>query len=195
MALRSKHGFTQYNRQDIFGGAYGLLNSPTGAMALSRGEAVVIRPDFWVAFLWKRLLGLEVLNATATSRLVRAYAFRGPPPSPFASAECTGTGGGLQLLLLKLENATATAVELPSAPAGAILAAWSLTAPGNGSPFGDRAALNGAVLPATIDVSQGDPRDFLQRVVQPPVRGRVVDGLVLPSSSITFVCYSEENGE
>jgi hypothetical protein len=197
MALRAKHGFSQYNRQDLFGGAYGLTASPSGAMALARDDVVAVRPDFWTSFLWKRTLGLSVLNATSSSRLVRAYAFAGAPPSPFASGLCGGGGGGsggsgLQLLLLNLDNATSAAVTLPPAGAGASVtfAAWSLTPTASGGPFARVAALNGAVLPAAIDVARGDPRSFLERIVQPPVTGLVSGGAELPPLSTTFLCYS-----
>jgi hypothetical protein len=186
MALRAKHGFAQYNRQDLFGGGYGLVNSPSGAMALTRTDALHITPDLWTSFLWKRTLGLSVLNATSSSRLVRAYAFRGAPPSPFASGLC----GALELLLINLDNSTAaTPVVLPPAAAGATFAAWSL-APGAGGAFASEAILNGAPLPAAIDVSVRDPRDFLQHIVQPPVVGLVSAGLALPPLSTNFVCYS-----
>ena len=188
MALRATHGFRQYNRQDLFGGAYGLLNSASGAMALARDEAVAVRPDFWTAFLFKRTLGLSVLNASSTSPLVRAYAFSGAPPSPFASGLC---GAGLELLLLNLDNATAAAVTLPpAADGGATFAAWSLAPTAEGGPFARAATLNGDTLPAAIDVSQRDPRDFLQRIVQPPVTGPVSGGAILPPLSTTFLCYS-----
>jgi len=188
MALRAKNGYAQYNRQDLFGGAYGLLNSPSGAMALARGDAVSVRPDFWTSFMWKRTLGLSVLNATSSSRLVRAYAYAGAPPSPFASGLC---GAGPQLVLLNLDNATAAAATLPQASAGGVtFAAWSLAPTAAGGPFASAATLNGAPLPTTIDVSQGDPRAFLQRIVQPPVTGLVSGGAQLPPLSTTFLCYS-----
>jgi len=193
MALRAAAGFAQYNRQSLWGGAYGLVNSESGAMALGRHDAVVLRPDFWVSFLWKRTLGRDVLAATSSSRTLRAYAFSGPPPSPHAAADACGAGAGgaaAQLLLLNLLNATVS-VALP-APAGAPrFAAWSLVpAPGaGGGAFGTRAALNGATLPPAVDVRAGDPHTFLDGIVQPPVRGTAAGGVQLPPLSTTFLCY------
>ena len=186
MGLRAKHGFSQYNRQDLFGGAYGLTNSPSGRMALARDDAIVLRPDFWVAFLWKRTLGLGVLNATSSSRTLRAYAFVGAPPSPFASSLC----GGVALLLVNLDDSAApTAVALPAVAGASSFAAWSLAPTAAGGAFGDEATLNGAALPTDVDVSKGDPRAFLQRIVEAPVAGKVSDGAQLPPLSATFLCY------
>ena len=186
MGLRAKHGFAQYNRQDLFGGAYGLVNSPTGRMALALEDAVVIRPDFWVSWLMKRTLGLSVLNATSSSRMLRAYAFAGAPPSLFASEHC----GGVALLLINLDNGTApTAVALPAVAGASSFAAWSLAPSASGGAFGEDATLNGALLPTDVDVSKGDPRLFLQRIVQAPVAGKVGDGAQLPPLSATFLCY------
>jgi hypothetical protein len=47
----------------------------------------------------------------------------------------------------------------------------------------------GASLPAVVDASKVDPRTFLQRIVQPPRRAPVADGVTLPPLSVTFVCY------
>ena len=191
MAQRAKHGFVQYQRQDLFGGAYGLVNSPTGAMSLTLTDALSIRPDYWVAFLWKRTLGLNVLNASSSNALIRAYAFSGAPPSPFASTQYCGTSaGGIQLLLLNLANATSS-VTLPVVAGGPTsYAAWSLAPTPSGGAFGTGALLNGLLLQDGIDVSKADPRGYLQQIVQPAVTGSVgAAGIVLPPLSSTFVCY------
>ena len=191
MALRAKLGFVQYQRQDLFGGAYGLVGSPDGREALRPSDAVVIHPDYWVAFLWKRCVGSVVLNATSSAPHVRAYAFLGQPSSPFAAAQCGGSSGGsgLQLLLLNLGN-TSAAVELPLGGAtDASFAAWSLAPASDGDAFGIGATLNGAALPVVINTTAVDPRTFLQRITQPAAGGKVSDGIVLPRLSTTFVCY------
>ena len=83
LALRAKRGFAQYNRQALFGGGYGLTASPSGGLGqtsgLGRTEALLLRPGYWVNFLWKRTLGRSVLNATSSSPMLRAYAFTGAP--------------------------------------------------------------------------------------------------------------------
>ena len=52
----------QYQRQAFFGGAYGLTDTaakhPQSALGLD--EALILRPGFWVNFLWKRVLGQQV---------------------------------------------------------------------------------------------------------------------------------------
>jgi hypothetical protein len=194
MALRAKHGFVQHQRHDFFGGAYGLTNSVSGAMTLGPAEALVLRPDFWTAFLWKRTLGTAVLNATSSSANVRAYAFRGAPPSPWTAPRCAG--GALQLLLLNLDNATALNVSLPVVPSGggeaaSRTAAWTLTAlPGQPEgPFTRLSAINGAANDVLVDVAHVDPASFLTGIAQPPVLGTVAAGATLPPISTTFLCY------
>jgi hypothetical protein len=95
---------------------------------------------------------LQVLHASSTDARVRAYAFRGSPPSTFSATAC-GADGALQLLLLNLhedESVTASltlpvAAATPSAASAApasfaasasfvSFAAWSLTPPADG-PF------------------------------------------------------------
>ena len=60
-------------------------------MALGLAEPLLIRPDFWVNFLWKRCLGSAVLNASSSSATVRAYAFSGAPASPYALVRLHGS--------------------------------------------------------------------------------------------------------
>jgi len=155
-------------------------------MRLSATDALVIAPDFWINFLHKRTLGRTVLKATSSDAMVRAYAYAGAAPSPFAAAECAGQG--FSLVAINLRNASAAAA-LDGAAAGASFAAWSLT-PGAGGVFGGAAALNGAPLAAGIDVSRADPAAFLERIVAPAVRGAAAAGLALPPTSITFACVS-----
>ena len=187
MALRAAHGFVQYQRQDLFGGGYGLLGSRTGAMALGLAEPLLIRPDFWVNFLWKRCLGAAVLNATSSSATVRAYAFSGAPASPYAHPACAAAS--VQLLLINLSNATSAAVALPPASGLPGFAAFALT-PAGGQPFAALASLNGAPLPSAIDEAEVDPASFLRGIVQAPQTGAVAGGLALAPLSIAFVCYT-----
>lgn len=155
-------------------------------MALGADDPVVIKPDFWVSFLWKRLLGSTVLNATASSRDVRAYAFSGAPPSVFAEPSCGGAP--LQLLLINLRNTTA-AVALPaSQPAKGRYALWAL-APSAVTALSDAATLNSLPLPGRIDVQAGAPA-FLERIATPEVSGAVAEPLSLPPLSISFLCYT-----
>jgi hypothetical protein len=193
MSVRALHGFANYQRHDLFGGAYGLTNSPSGAMALAADDPLILRPDFFVAFLWKRTLGTAVLNASSSSPTLRAYAYAGAPPSPFAAPACAASP--LQLLLVNLDNSTgATATTLPpSPPPGAThFAAWSLTAlPGQPEgPFTLLSAINGVPTATTVDVSKGNPAAFLSGITQAAVTGSIEDGVALPPLSTTFLCYT-----
>ena len=190
MAQRAKHGFVQYQRQDLFGGAYGLTNSLTGAMALQHDDALSIRPDYWVAFLWKRTLGTFVLNASSSSADVRAYAFRGAPPSEYAAATYCGNGDAPQLLLLHLGNVTSASAAVPSVDGYPNIASWTLAPTATGGPFGTDATLNGGdPLPATIDVRVTNPASFLSMIPRPATIGVSSAALTLPPLSISFVCY------
>ena len=177
MALRAKYGFHHHQRQDLFGGAYGLTASLSGAMALGADEALALTPDFWLAFVFKRTLGASILNATSSSRDVRAYAYAGAPPSRFAAPECAASP--LQLRLINLsENATVAAL-----PAGvASSAAWTLAA-GAGGPFARGVTLNGVALPGVVDAAH---RDFLGAITAPAARGGAA--VTLAPQSTTFVC-------
>lgn len=184
-ALRATHGYAQHNRQDLFGGHYGLVDSVTGAMALGATDPLVVTPDYWVAWLWKRTLGGSVFAANSSSPSVRAYAFRGSPPSPFAArAECGGAAAAAQLLLINAGGTPAT-VALP--PTAATFAAWAL-APRGGDAFATEAELNGAPLPTTLDAAVNDPAPVLGFIGVPPVSGAVTAGLTLPGWAVAFVC-------
>lgn len=197
MGLRSAAGFSQYQRQDLFGGAYGLTSSVSGIMALGDEDALLLKPDFWINFLWKRCVGGTVLNVSVAadgdgenaSALVRAYAFAGPPPSTYAHADCAG--GLLSLVLINLAN-TSSATSLPTPPpsSGEAFSAWSLS-PSPDGPFATTASLNNAPLIAVLDVAHGgpDPSTFLRAIPVPPTAGLVASGIVLPALSTTFLCY------
>lgn len=187
LAKRAKYGFVQYQRQTLFGGAYGLTDTiavhPQSALGLT--EPVALRPGYWVNFLWKRVLGRNVLNATSSAPGVRAYAFTGTPPSKFAAPECAAAGA-VQLLLINLnekdmvqiaplppkEQRSPTSKGLkPGEGSVGTWAAWMLSpvvaaipAAGgrfsNGtqsslSPFAKRLLLNDMLLPALVDVAGG----------------------------------------
>eukprot|EP00656_Telonema_subtile_P019479 TRINITY_DN20719_c0_g1_i2.p1 TRINITY_DN20719_c0_g1~~TRINITY_DN20719_c0_g1_i2.p1 ORF type:complete len:340 (+),score=65.03 TRINITY_DN20719_c0_g1_i2:201-1220(+) len=129
LALRAKHGFVQYQRQDLIGGHYGLTNTVSGEQVLRSEDAVVLRPDYWLNFLWKRTLGQQVLNMSSTSAQVRVYGFQGAASSPDATPACSGAGA-VQLLLINLNDTLAVTVDLTRAvPAGRHdYSAWTLSA-------------------------------------------------------------------
>lgn len=182
LAQRAKHGFVQYQRQDLFGGYYGLTNSPSAQQALAAEEAVILRPDYWVNFMWKRCLGPNVLNATSSDQNIRAYAFNGAPPSPFAAAECRMAP--LQLLLINLSDKEVRA----NVNVGRNYSVWTLTPPAGG-PFAEQVELNSSLLPTVVDTAQHDPI-FLEE--PPPATHKTgKGGVALPAISTTFLCMAE----
>lgn len=190
MSVRAKHGFSNYQRHDFFGGAYGLTNSVTGVMALGPNDPLVIRPDFWINFLWKRTLGTNVLNVTSTSPLIRSYAYSGLPPSQFAATQCINSP--IQLLLINLDNSTSgTPITLPPVGSSTQFAAWTLSAAQNqpDGPFTKLSAINNVPVVVTVDVSQGDPNKYLSGITQAPIIGTVTEGITISPLSTTFICY------
>jgi hypothetical protein len=185
MALRAKNGFVAHQRQDLFGAMYGLTNSISTTMALGLEDPLSIRADYWISFLLKRTLGLAVLNATSSDPDLRAYAYKGSPPSPFAATNCMQAQ---QLLLIYLGNSTLS-VSLPTDLTGNF-AAWTLTSDDSSNPFSVGAKLNDVTLPSTIDIASGiDPRTFLSNITVQPVVGPMSSGITLPPLSTTFICY------
>ena len=68
-ANRALHGFSQYQRQAFVGGNYGLTASinPHTQSALGSDEALLLRPDYWLNFLWKRTIGTSDPQANTVS--------------------------------------------------------------------------------------------------------------------------------
>jgi len=186
MANRAAHGFVQYQRQTFFGGAYGLTTSgsPHTQSALGASEAVLLRPGYYTSFLWKRTLGASVLNASSTSPFVRAYAFRGAPPSRFAAEECA-EDGATQLLIINLYNTT-NVMALLALGGATQFAAWTLTPPAEGA-FSMRVRLQEELLRDIVDAAT-NATGFLGVIPVPPVLGRTADGIELPALSVTFAC-------
>lgn len=214
LGLRAASGFSQYNRQTLFGGGYGLTAAVTGGQGQVSGlgptETLLLRPGYWINFLWKRALGQNVLNVTSSAGNLRAYAFSGVPASPFRAPECASSP--LQLLLINLDDLTNLSVALPTVstddttpPMGAAampLAAWTLSPPvvapaqagtqnpAQVQPFSKRVRLNGELLPDTVDISKPGGVGFLGVIPVDAQHGEVAAGIVLPPVSVTFVCYA-----
>jgi hypothetical protein len=208
LSNRARHGFVQYQRQAFVGGAYGLTASANDhpQSALGPTEALLLRPGYWTNFLWKRTLGQSVFNATSSSQIVRAYAYAGIAPSPFAAKECIAADSW-QLLLINLsptDNATTTF------QAAHAYSAWSLAPVVNASgaldPFSTRVMLNGVLLPDLVGAASGTASgrgerenesdagpSFLQNIPVAAAIGAVTGGLAtveLGPLSITFLCVA-----
>ena len=175
----------QHQRQDLIGGRYGLLAIDHDDEALGHSSTLHIQPDFWVNFLWKRIVGPIVLNLTATNtmgRTVRSYAFCGRPPSPHAALGAS-SDATMSLVLINLNDHTAgTGPVLVALAGAAAYTTWTMT-PGAGGPFGSDTLLNGKQLPTAI-------RDGVS-IHKIPVAGIFhVSGATpveLPPISVTFV--------
>ena len=89
-------------------------------LSLPAVPAVTLHADFWVNFLWKRLVGPHVLNTTVTALVadpeaggesVRGYVHCGAAPSPFRA---NGTGSALTAILINLDNLSSTELTIES---------------------------------------------------------------------------------
>ena len=194
MASRAARGFSQYQRQDLFGGWYGLVNTnpPHPQTALGPREAVVLTSGFWSNFVWKRTVGTSVYNATSSSPNVRAYAFSGAPPSKHAEPACVSAVRQLVLINLDSNRTVHTAAILS---VGESYSAWILTPPpppkdtGTIDPahaFAVPPALNGAVLPGEVDADNN--KGLPDALPGAPVKGKTSAGIALPPLGIAFVC-------
>lgn len=186
LGVRATLGFRQYQRQDLVGGRYALLAIPHDNEALGATDPLRINPDFWVAFLWKRLMGSAVYNvtsaATSLDPAVRTYGQCGLPPSehapPAVAAAQRSPAGAMGLVLINIDPSQPKTVALQSAAANARLTSWTLAA-GRDGVFGKASLLNGQLLPAML--SDGVALGAI------PVDGEERSGsLELPPFSVTF---------
>ena len=166
MCRRAAAGFAQYQRQDLIGGRYGLCGIPHDGEYLGHDDAVVLQSNFWVQFLWKRLLGIEVMNTTVVSATakdtdaenLRAYAFAGVPPSPHAPRDVRNA-----LVLINLDAANPAVVSLGAMAPEAYQYTLS---PGPEGVFGKATSLNGKVLQAEISDGEAIEEIPVPRVPQ-----------------------------
>ena len=179
----------RYQRQALFGGAYGLTATAVDhpQSALGPVEPLLLRPDYWTNFMWKRTIGRSVYNATSSSPTVRVYAFAGAPPSPFAEPNCASAAR--QFLLINLSPTDNTSVSFEAGQ----FSSWTLSPTTNATtgaldPFAPRAMLNNELLPQVVD---GGVAPFLEHVPSPAVTATCDGGRcdhVLPPLSVAFVC-------
>ena len=184
MALRAAHGFKQYQRQDLVGGRYSLVGTLHDNEYEPVKSSVVLHPDFWVTFLWKRIVGNSVLNATlsmSTPKTVRAYAHCGKPPSAFhVSGWENGEKTAGTLILINLDNSTSTTALNVNEITEYIR--WTLTSGVDSiNPFGTNVYLNGKQLESIV--SNGKPIENV------PVAGVKGEGgnISLPPLSVSFI--------
>ena len=151
----------------------------------------MLRPNYWINFAWKRLVGQSVLSLNSSNPNVRAYAFTGPPPSPYAEPACLASH--VQLILINLEDTQPVQASplplLTGMEPDSITMAWVFTpGPSSGS-SGEDITLNDELLPSLVNVDSMDPSSFLQYFIVPPVEGSAAEGIILPPLSTAFLCY------
>lgn len=144
------------------------------AKALGATDPLKIHSDFWVMFMWKRLMGTDVydVNSTAVTKDpdVRVYGHCGVPPSPHAyivdrAAKASHEAAAIEinafmpeavsspatqmgLLLININTTSSRKVMLSNGgdTGGSTFTSWTLTAGADGV-FGEAPLLNGKPLP------------------------------------------------
>ena len=166
---------SQVNRQDLVGwssqstpSSYALLGPP----GWSSGP-LAPHPDFWVAILWKQLVGRDVLRSSI-----------GGDTGDFfdAHAWCAaGISGGV---VVTFTSTSSQSVQLALPPVLAALPreAFILTAP-DGDVLIDAAELNGATLTASPDGSFAWPLPGMPAPITPAVD--------LPPMSLGFLVFAD----
>ena len=184
MALRASHGFSRFQRQDLLGARYSLIGTSHDDESLSVDDPIKMSPNYWVNFVWKRLVGTTVFrttNETTTPSSLRTYAFAGVAPSPWAVAGANDT----TLLVINLGSSTASLeVSLTSGDAIEHVRVWSLTAGPNGV-NSTELAINGVVMRSVVSDGTVDP--FMPTE---PMLGSSNGSISVPPSSVTFVVLS-----
>lgn len=180
LCLRAHHGFKQYQRQDLVGGRYSLVGTQHDDEALLSATAPVkLHADFWVNFLFKRLVGLQPvsLNATSLPETLRLYAFKGKAPSKYSPASMGPST--VSIVAINLNNQSSVQMQV----AGAMYTSascWALRPSAAGGPFETFVELNGIELADAI--SNG------RAIEKIPAACNVTAGrtISVPSSSVSF---------
>ena len=202
MALRALHGFHQYQRQDLIGGRYSLVGIHHDNQALSATAPVQLHPDFWINILYKRIVGPTVLNVTLLQQqqesppsstaptLLRLYAFMGKPPSKYS---VPSNDKSVTFVVINLDNVTTAHYSIDAEVEVTSTTSWMISpessssgssgssSGGGDGPFGNRARLNGILLP--MEISDGKSIDNI------PVNGFTRKGNVVSVDpiSVAFV--------
>lgn len=152
LARMAKQGVSAVFHNTLASSEYGLLDQNT----------FTPRPNYWAALLWRKLMGLTVLDA-------------GPPqPGLHLYAHCLlDHAGGVTLLAINLSRTETKIIDLPTAAD-----VYVLTAPELGK---DEVRLNGQELRLSSDDELPDLRGM-----------RMGAGLIdLKPASITFLAVSD----
>jgi heparanase 1 len=157
MAAKATAGYAAFNRQDVIGADYGLLNSST----------LMPTPDYWLLRLWKATVGTRVLAAQSPSATLRTYAFCAAPSAAPAA---------VTLILINLDPKAPVCVAAPPFANGN-MSVFAL-APGADGVTDASAYLNGQLLSVGAD---GKVPPVSGQSVPP------IQGITVPPQSVTFV--------
>lgn len=111
LSLLAREGADKVFRQSLVGARYGLLDQ----------ETLDPRPDYYASFIWKHLMGEEVLAPTlsdAADRKLRVYAHREggrPETARDGRGKKTPTANRTTLLIINIDPKRTAAVGLPDA--------------------------------------------------------------------------------
>jgi hypothetical protein len=165
MSIKALAGYEAFNRQDVVGADYALINATAGG-------GFVPSPDYWGLALWKRVVSPRtgVLRVAAPGGGVRAYAFCG--------------GGRAALVLINLASAPACVAPPAQASTTAPVYLYALT-PGAEGVVSPNALLNGKLLVAGADGSLPPPTGLSVAA------GATI---TLPPTSVSFVDVALQAG-
>ena len=170
MAASARAGVAGFARQDLVGASYALLNTSAPGQPGSAVGGFAPSPDYYLAWLWQRLVGARVLAAAALPpqhSATRAYAF------------CARAAPGAVVLVFINLAASGACVAAPAfVPAGANLTLYALT-PGEAAAGVESyaARLNGRLLALGADGRLPDLGG-----ASAPAGG----GIALPATSVTL---------
>ena len=188
MSAKARAGYDAYFRQDLVGASYALVNTsiPTLPPPASFVGGFSPSSDYYLLYLWKRLVGARVLDVSTAAGGVepttRAYAF-----CTLSSWQPPSGGGGasppsVTLILINIDPLATACLAIPSfVPPSASLTYFTLTAGEAGEgvqSWGVR--LNGKLLQLTAN---GTLPDLSGKVVPAGQEG----GIFLPPLSVSFV--------
>eukprot|EP00051_Salpingoeca_urceolata_P035820 m.31504 g.31504 ORF g.31504 m.31504 type:complete len:507 (-) comp9765_c0_seq1:210-1730(-) len=165
----ASYGQRAFCRQSLFGSCYGLLDVSNG---------LAPRPDFFVALVFKRLMGQHVLKTTSASRNVRAYAHCHPANNGSVSVALLNLANTITSTTISIKDGTVTSGKGSNSDNDVLL--YLLTAP-NGNVTSNGIELNGVALA------------FDSQHRAPPLHGKPVPqgALNIPARSFGFVHLTE----
>jgi heparanase 1 len=144
----ARMGLAQFGRQALAGSHYGLLQETTHTP----------NPDYWVLWLWKQMMGSQVLDATLTSAKQNP-SLESPSPSPSVAdmlhvyAHCrpqqSSSAGTAVLAFVNISPNTTHSLTVAGAGSNGALAMYTFSTPGGTN--SNMVSLNGIPLEMSGD--------------------------------------------